>query len=64
VELRGFTAPKLFLQSWSSAKHTLSLQVNYVKLLEMNSFFSWHIFLEVGRTQDLQNKIYQTLGDD
>jgi hypothetical protein len=32
-------------------------QVNYVKLLEMNSFFIWHIFLEVGKTQDLSSKI-------
>jgi hypothetical protein len=37
--------------------------VNYAKLLEMNSFFTWHIFLEVGKTQDLPSKIWQTLGD-
>jgi hypothetical protein len=28
----------------------------------MNSFFTWHIFLEVGKAQDLQSKIWQTLG--
>jgi hypothetical protein len=38
-------------------------QVNYAKLLEMNSFFTWHIFLQVGKTQDLPSKIWQTLGD-
>jgi hypothetical protein len=37
--------------------------VNYAKLLEMNSFFTWHAFLEVGKSQDLPNKIWQTLGD-
>jgi hypothetical protein len=31
--------------------------VNYAKLLEMNSFFTWHTFLEVGKTQDLSSKI-------
>jgi hypothetical protein len=30
----------------------------------MNSFFTLHTFLEVGKTQDLPNKIWQTLGDD
>jgi hypothetical protein len=29
----------------------------------MNSFFIWHIFLEVGKAQDLPSKIWQTLGD-
>jgi hypothetical protein len=29
----------------------------------MSSFFTWHIFLEVGKTQDLPSKIWQTLGD-
>jgi hypothetical protein len=29
----------------------------------MNSFFTLHIFLEVGKTQDLPSKIWQTLGD-
>jgi hypothetical protein len=38
-------------------------QLNYVKLLEMNSFFTLHIFLKVGKTQDLSSKIWQTLGD-
>jgi hypothetical protein len=28
----------------------------------MNSFFTWHIFLEVGKAQDLPSKIWQTLG--
>jgi len=37
--------------------------VNYAKLLEISSFFTWHIFLEVGKTQDMPNKILQTLGD-
>jgi hypothetical protein len=37
--------------------------VNYVKLLEMNSFFTLHSFLEVGKTQDLPSKFWQTLGD-
>jgi hypothetical protein len=37
--------------------------VNYAKLLEMNSFFTCHIFSEVGKTQDLSSKIWQTLGD-
>jgi hypothetical protein len=36
--------------------------VNYAKVLEMNSFFTWHTFLEVGKTQDLPSKIWQTLG--
>jgi hypothetical protein len=26
----------------------------------MNSFFTWHIFLEVGKPQDLPSKIWQT----
>jgi len=37
--------------------------VNYAKLLEISSFFTWHIFLEVGKTQDMPSKIWQTLGD-
>jgi hypothetical protein len=37
--------------------------VNYAKLLEMNSFFTLHSFLEVGKTQDLPSKFWQTLGD-
>jgi hypothetical protein len=37
--------------------------VNHAKLLELNSIFTWHIFLEVGKTQDLPSKIWQTLGD-
>jgi hypothetical protein len=37
--------------------------VNYAKLLEMNSFFTWHTFLQVGKTQDLPSKIWQTIGD-
>jgi hypothetical protein len=27
----------------------------------MNSFFTWHIVLEVGKTQDLPSKIWQLL---
>jgi hypothetical protein len=26
-------------------------------------FFTWHIFLEVDKTQDLSSKIWQTFGD-
>jgi hypothetical protein len=26
-------------------------------------FFTWHIFLEVGKAQDLQSKIWKTFGD-
>jgi hypothetical protein len=37
--------------------------VNYAKLLEMNSFFTLHSFLEVAKTQDLPSKFWQTLGD-
>jgi hypothetical protein len=37
--------------------------VNYAKLLEMNSFFTLRSFLEVGKTQDLPSKFWQTLGD-
>jgi hypothetical protein len=38
--------------------------VNYAKLLEMNSFFfTLHSFLEIGKTQDLPSKFWQTLGD-
>jgi hypothetical protein len=33
------------------------------KLLEMNSFFTLHSFLKVGKTQDLPSKFWQTLGD-
>jgi hypothetical protein len=29
----------------------------------MNSFFTWHIILEVVKAQDLLSKIWQTLGD-
>jgi hypothetical protein len=29
----------------------------------MNSFFTLHSFLEVGKTQDLSSKFWQTLGD-
>jgi hypothetical protein len=29
----------------------------------MDSFFTLHSFLEVGKTQDLPNKFWQTLGD-
>ena len=37
--------------------------MNYAKLLEISSFFTWHIFLKVGKTQDMPSKIWQTLGD-
>jgi hypothetical protein len=30
----------------------------------MNSFFIWHIFLGVGKTQDLPSRIWQTLEDE
>jgi hypothetical protein len=26
-------------------------------------FFTWHMFLEVGKTQNFPSKIWQTLGD-
>jgi hypothetical protein len=29
----------------------------------MNSFFTLHSFLELGKTQDLPSKFWQTLGD-
>jgi hypothetical protein len=29
----------------------------------MNFFFTWHIFLGVGKTQDLPSKIWKILGD-
>jgi hypothetical protein len=29
----------------------------------MNSFFTFHSFLVVGKTQDLPSKFWQTLGD-
>jgi hypothetical protein len=28
----------------------------------MNSSFTWHIFLKVGKAQDLPSKFWQTLG--
>jgi hypothetical protein len=37
--------------------------VNYAKLLELNSFFTLHVFLEVAKTQDLPSNFWQTLGD-
>ena len=37
--------------------------MNYAKLLEISSFFTCHIFLEVGKTQNMPSKIWQTLGD-
>ena len=37
--------------------------MNYAKLLEISSFFTWYIFLEVGKTQNMPSKIWQTLGD-
>jgi hypothetical protein len=29
----------------------------------MNSFFTWRVFLEVGKAHDLPSKIWHTLGD-
>jgi len=29
----------------------------------LSSFFTWHIFLEVGEIQNMPSKIWQTLGD-
>ena len=37
--------------------------MNYTKLLKISSFFTWHIFLEIGKTQDMPSKIWQTLRD-
>jgi hypothetical protein len=28
----------------------------------MDSFFTWHIFLQIGKTQDLSSKFWHTLG--
>ena len=53
----------LFLSRVSDVSYIWVWQVNYAKLLEMGSFFTWHIFLEVGKTQDITSKIWQTLGD-
>jgi hypothetical protein len=36
-------------------------QVNYANLLEMSLFVTWHIFLEVVKTQDLPSKNRRTL---
>jgi hypothetical protein len=38
----------------------------FVKLCQIvgdELLFTWHIFLEVGKAQDLPSKIWQTLGD-
>jgi hypothetical protein len=37
--------------------------VKLCKIVGDELFFSWHIFLEVGKAQDLPSKIWQTLGD-
>jgi hypothetical protein len=37
--------------------------VNYAELLEIDSFFSSHIILEVGKDYDLGNEKCQTVGD-
>jgi hypothetical protein len=37
--------------------------MNYAKLFEINSYFTWHMFSEVGKTHDWPNKIWQSLGD-
>jgi hypothetical protein len=39
------------------------LETKFVKLLEMRSFFSPHIILGVGKQRDLENKIFQIVGD-
>jgi hypothetical protein len=41
----------------------LFYQVKNAKLLERGCFFTWHIVLEVAKSQDLPSKIWQTLGD-
>ena len=48
----------LFLNQISDVSNIWVWQVNDAKLLEMSSFFTWHIFLEVGKTQDLSSKIW------
>ena len=53
----------LFLSQIPDVSYIWVWQVNYAKLLEMGSFFTWHIFLDFGKTQDLPNKIWKTLGD-
>jgi hypothetical protein len=38
----------------------------FVKLCQIvgdELFFTWHIFLDVGKEQDFSSKIWQTLGD-
>jgi hypothetical protein len=39
------------------------LEIKFAKLLEMRSFFPFHIILGVGKQRDLENKICQTVGD-
>jgi hypothetical protein len=38
-------------------------QVKLCQIVGDELFFTWHIFLEVGKAQDLPSKIWQTLGD-
>jgi hypothetical protein len=44
-------------------KLDLGLTSELCQTVGMNSFFTWHTFLEVGKTQDLPRKIWQTLRD-
>jgi hypothetical protein len=39
------------------------LETEFVKPLEMQSFFPPHIILGFGKQQDLRNQIFQTVGD-
>jgi hypothetical protein len=41
----------------------ISERREYAKVLEVNSSFTLHRFLEVDKTQDLPSKFWQTLGD-
>jgi hypothetical protein len=41
----------------------ISERREYAKVLEVNSSFTLHRFLEVDKTHDLPSKFWQTLGD-
>jgi hypothetical protein len=39
------------------------LESELCQIIGYELFFIWHIFLEIGKTQDLPSKIWQNLGD-
>jgi hypothetical protein len=41
----------------------MDLAIELYQTVGYELFFTLHIFLEVGKTQDLQSKIWQTLGN-